>query len=225
MSNWTEHDVAIATRRMAKKPTKRIAGREVEPASEPLNATVGRRYSFTVFGKAEPGGSKQAFVPLHPTKVCICGPIPGKLPYRREGGGIMVSVTDANKNVDKWKKHVAKVANEEYGGPCFTEPIAVQFVFYRLRPESHYGKTGLNKQGRDNPFPGTKPDVLKLSRALEDSLIGLCYVDDALIVKETIEKRYGEPARVEISIEALSVETGQTSLLEVSETQPPWEGK
>lgn len=215
---YTEADFEALTQRAIKR-----AGGRAGEARSTIEVVPGKPYSFTVLGIAQPGGSKQAFVPVDKKKICECGPIPGKLPFRREGGSIIVSVVDANPNAKKWKEHAARIAAEEYQGPMFDGPIAATFTFYRPRPDSHYGAKGLNKQGRDNPFPATKPDVLKLARALEDALTGICYVDDALIVRETLRKEYGEPARVEITLEALAVETGQTSLLEMVEPPPPWQ--
>lgn len=209
-------------KKLADRAIHRAGGRAGE-ARTAIEVVPGRQYTFSILGVAQPGGSKQAFVPVDRKKICECGPIPGKLPFRREGGSIIVSVVDANPNVDVWKKHVARIAREEYHGPMFDRAIAARFVFYRARPDSHYGKAGLNKQGRDNPFPSTKPDALKLARALEDALTGICYVDDALIVRESISKEYGEPPRVEVTIETLNVETGQASLLEAVEPPPPWE--
>lgn len=211
-------------KKLADRAIHRAGGRAGE-ARTAIEVVPGRQYAFSILGVAQPGGSKQAFVPVHRTQICECGPIPGKLPYRREGGSIIVSVVDANPKVDVWKKHVARIAQEEYHGPLFSGAIAVRFVFYRARPDSHYGKTGLSKAGRDNPFPATKPDVLKLTRALEDALTGICYVDDALICRETIWKEYGEPPRVEITLESLAVEMAQPSLLEAAEPPPPWESQ
>jgi len=37
-------------------------------------------------------------------------------------------------------------------------------------------------------------------RAVEDALKGVVYVDDAQIVSELLDKRWGEPARVEVVI-------------------------
>ena len=176
---------------------------------------VGRKYSFTVFGEAEPAGSKQAFVPLNKKT---------KEPYRRPGGGIVVSVVDANKHSERWKKYVAKIAREEYSGPLFDCPLKVSFIFYRPRPASHFGKLGLNKEGRSNPFPDVAPDVLKLSRGIEDALQGICYVNDSRIVDEDLKKRWGEPARVEITIEELELYPAHEQP-ELFEALAPWETK
>lgn len=141
---------------------------------------------FTVLGDAKPGGSKRAF-------------------WRP--GMKQPSIVDANKNVKPWKQEVAAVARGAYDGPLLSGPIAVVFTFYRPRPKGHFTSTGtMGKAGREMPFPTTKPDVLKLSRAVEDALTGVIWRDDAAIVTETLFKRWGEPARVEIEIRVLPKE-------------------
>ena len=175
-----------------------------------------RSYQFTVIGHAEPAGSKKAFVPLHPKT---------KQPYRRPGGGVMVSVVDANPRASGWKKLVAKVAREECGEPLLTGPLKVTMTFYRVRPQGHYGASGLSKAGKETPLPITKPDAGKLARGTIDAMTGVIYVDDAQIVEEVSIKRYGTPPRVEITIEEIEPPEAhdQTSLFETLEPPPPWE--
>jgi Holliday junction resolvase RusA-like endonuclease len=177
---------------------------------------VARSYRFVVFGAAQPAGSKQAFVPLHPKT---------KEPYRNKNGGIVVSVVDDNPNSRKWKKHVAKVAREEYGGPVFTGPVKVAMLFYRERPKSHFTSTGLlSKLGRETPYPITKPDATKLLRGTEDALKSICWVDDAQVVKPCPEKLWGSPPRVEITVEEILVEDPDVQpALFVEEVKAPWE--
>lgn len=175
-----------------------------------------RSYQFTVIGHAEPAGSKKAFVPLHPKT---------KQPYRRPGGGVMVSVVDANPHAKEWKKLVAKVAREECGEPLLTGPLKVTMTFYRVRPQGHYGVSGLSKAGKETPLPITKPDAGKLARGTIDAMTGVIYVDDAQIVEEVSIKRYGTPPRVEITIEEIEPPEAhdQTLLFETLEVPPPWE--
>jgi len=181
---------------------------------------VGRTYRFTVLGLPEPGGSKRALVPLDKDKN----------PYRRDNGGIVVSVKDANPRAERWKKHVSKVAREEYGGPRFDGPVAVRFVFYLPRPKGHYGTgTNSNKLKASAPrFPIGPPDVLKLSRPVEDGLTqaGNVFTDDARIVDEDLKKRYGVPSRVEIEIQEILVEDPDVQPALFEEQAPmPWEQK
>lgn len=138
-----------------------------------------RTLRFTVFGAAEPAGSKRAFV------------VNGR-----------AVVTDANRKSKGWKAAVAEKAGEVYSGELLDGPLQVVFTFYRPRPASHYG-TGRNadKLKPSAPaFPATRPDVLKLARGVEDALTGIVWRDDARIVTEVLRKRWGNPASVEIEV-------------------------
>ena len=169
--------------------------------------------TFTVYGHAEPAGSKQSFVPLHPKT---------KEPYRRPGGGIVVSTVDDNPKSKQWKKVIAKAAKESYRGSLLDGPLVVTFRFFRTRPKNHFAKYGLSKTGAQSIAPDTRPDVLKLARAAEDALIGVVYVDDSQIVEEHLFKHWGEPARLEVEIrEAVEAEV---LLFETAvDDRPPWE--
>lgn len=142
--------------------------------------------AFFVAGKPEPAGSKRAF------------------PIRRKGGGVVgVSVVDANPNAKDWKTTVAWTARRVYDGPLLDEPLRVRFVFFVNRPASHYG-TGKNSgtvKKNAPSHPKAKPDVLKLGRAVEDALTGVIWTDDAIIVHETLEKRWDTRIGVEVTIE------------------------
>lgn len=150
------------------------------------------RIQFTVYGVSQPAGSKQSFVPVNRFT---------KEPFRRPDGGIVVSTVDANRKSTGWKEQVAFAARQVYQGELLTGPLKATFIFYRCRPAGHSGANGLNKKGREAIAPTSKPDVLKLARAVEDACTKVLWHDDAQIVDERLEKRWGEPARVEITIE------------------------
>lgn len=151
---------------------------------------------FEVAGKAEPAGSKRAFVPQKNGQ-----------PFRsKTNGRIVVSVVDDNPNGRDWKNRVGDAARQQWGARLLlTAPLWLKVTFYLLRPKGHHG-TGRNaavvKESAPQ-FPATKPDVLKLTRAVEDALSGIIYADDAQIVSERIDKRYGDKPRVEIEIGVL----------------------
>ena len=50
------------------------------------------------------------------------------------------------------------------------------------------------------------PDVLKLARAVEDALSGVCYSDDALIVEEALRKVWADEWGVLVTIEEIEAE-------------------
>ena len=133
---------------------------------------------FTVFGQAKPSGSKRAFI------------IKGR-----------AIVTDANANSRDWKNAVSSAAAEHFDGPLLDCPLCVRLRFVVPRPKGHFNSRGeLNKAGAASRFPAKKPDLLKLARSIEDSMSGIVFRDDCLIVDEHLQKFWGEPARVEIEI-------------------------
>lgn len=149
---------------------------------------------FTVAGKAQPAGSKSAFVPTNKKT--------GQ-PYRDRNGRIIVNVVDANPNAKDWQKQVAQVAAQLWGArPLLNVPLAVMFLFYRVRPNNHY-RTGRNAHllKDDAPdYPASQPDVLKVARGVEDALTDVVWRDDALIVHEELRKEWGTHAGVQITI-------------------------
>lgn len=165
-------------------PTARTLGAIDYERKDPSVPFGVKAIRITVYGKAAPAGSKRAFMR------------PGmKQPI----------VVDANKAAKPWKQEVAAAAREVYQGALLDGPLAVRFVFYRPRPQGHFKKDGtLKAEGERAIAPTARPDVLKLSRGVEDALTGVIWRDDAQIVTETLEKRWGEPARCEIEIETLA---------------------
>jgi Holliday junction resolvase RusA-like endonuclease len=171
-------------------------GASALPAPEPLpgvetaqdgngaSETPGR-ISFTVYGEAKPAGSKRVFV----------NPKTGK----------PIVTDDAGKGGKAWRQEVAGAAEKamfEAGLRPLAGPIALLLTFYRPRPRSHYG-TGKNAEvlkPSAPAYPTTRPDTLKLARAVEDALTSIVYRDDAQIVDGYQHKRFGSPARCEISV-------------------------
>ena len=145
------------------------------------------KIQFTVFGVAQPGGSKKAF------------------PFRKPSGHFGVTVTDANAKVHDWKKTVAWTARENYSGELLVGPLRLTLNFFRPRPRSHYG-SGKNAETVRQfapAYPVSRPDSTKLLRAVEDALSGVLYFDDAQIIEQFVSKRWGMPARVEIIVETI----------------------
>jgi Holliday junction resolvase RusA-like endonuclease len=86
----------------------------------------------------------------------------------------------------------------------YDQALSVSMVFVVAEPKTHRTSTGaLSAAGRRQPWPTTRPDLLKLARAIEDALTGVVYRDDALIVQERLVKDYardGEAPHVRIII-------------------------
>ena len=153
--------------------------------------------SFTVLGLAAPAGSKTAYAPKHRDGS----------PVLRPNGSVMVTVADANKKAALWKREVAEAARQAYDGELLDYPLSLSLTFYRPRPKSHFGARGVRPSA--TLWPTTKPDVLKLARAVEDALTGIIWRDDAQIVHEVLVKHWGEPARVCVLIaHATAVQQG-----------------
>ena len=134
--------------------------------------------NFYVPGKPETAGSKKAF------------------PIKRSTGNWGASVVDANPRTKGWQSHVAQVAYAAMGDELFDGPLSVQIVFLLPRPKSHYrsGKYSDHLKPNAPRAPETRPDVLKLARAVEDAMTGICYHDDSQITAEFIVKRYSDAA-------------------------------
>lgn len=145
--------------------------------------------------KPEPAGSKKAFT------------------IRRKGtagnkrSDFRSVVVDANDKSRSWKDEVSMYATGEL---CLSQireplkcPLHLTLNFTLERPKSHW-RTGKNShllRYNSPEYPTSKPDVLKLARAVEDALTFIVYADDAQIVQETLSKRYGESAGVEIIVQ------------------------
>lgn len=111
-------------------------------------------------------------------------------------------IIDDSKKTKPWKTNVAAAAKEQYDGPLLDCALDVEMIFVMPWRKGDFG-TGRNAgvlKDHAPLQPTSAPDVLKLGRAIEDALIGTVYRDDSLIVNESLQKRYGNKARVEIRI-------------------------
>jgi Holliday junction resolvase RusA-like endonuclease len=131
--------------------------------------------SFTVYGNAQPAGSKTA--------------------GRTKDGRMFVR--DSAKGSRPWKGQVAQAAGEAMNGTgLLGGALVLRVRFYVPRPKAHLGARGLRPSAPEHPT--TRPDVTKLLRAVEDALTGIVWRDDAQVTEQHALKRYGEPARVEV---------------------------
>lgn len=156
---------------------------------------AGDAIRFTVFGDPQTAGSKKAFMLRRRDGS----------PVTRGNGSPIINITDDNSKSKGWKQQVAYAARQAYRGELLDGPVRLTLTFFRPRLGSHFG-TGRNAgRLKDSApeHPTTKPDVLKLARAVEDALTKVVWGDDAQIVDERLVKAWGEPARVEVTIEQL----------------------
>lgn len=140
--------------------------------------------AFTVLGRAQPAGSKKAFVNRHTGKVIV---------------------TEDAKKSKPWQQQIGDTAlahRHHLEGQLLDGPLDLDVTFVLARPKGHF-RTGKNAHlVRDTapPRPAVKPDTTKLLRAVEDALTGVLWRDDAQVVDQSARKVYGAPERVEITI-------------------------
>lgn len=131
--------------------------------------------SFFVNGTPKPSGSKRGFA--------------------LKKGGVFtgrVVITDDCKTSRDWKTDVKFAAQSAYSLPLLAGPLSVQFLFHLQRPKGHFRGGRNSETVRDGApaYPITRPDLLKLARAIEDACTGIIWVDDAQIVTEYLAKGY-----------------------------------
>lgn len=133
--------------------------------------------AFTVYGQAQPAGSKTAGV--------------------SKGGKVFVR--DSAKKGAPWRRHVAQAAGQAMNGTGLLDgPLELSVIFKVPRPKGHYGVRGLRPSAPSHPT--VRPDVTKLLRAVEDALTGIVWRDDAQVVAQHAYKEYGEPACADIRV-------------------------
>lgn len=109
-------------------------------------------------------------------------------------------VVDANPRAKDWKARVAHAAEIAMAGrPPIVGPLEVSFTFTMPRIGAHFRSNGQLKENAPR-YSIVRPDVLKLSRAVEDACIGICWRDDSQIAKEHLEKPYGDNPGVKVEI-------------------------
>lgn len=133
-------------------------------------------------GLPVPGGSKRAF------------------PYRGKDGKTHVAVSDASGDrVKHWRAAVQFAAQQAWKFSPFEGPVILNLLFVLPRVKGHWTPGGTLRRNAP-PWHTKKPDVLKLTRAVEDCLTGVVWKDDAQIVDEHIVKFYGRRTGVEIIV-------------------------
>ena len=78
-------------------------------------------------------------------------------------------------------------------------PIAIEATFFLLRPKA---------KPKRFTMPTTKPDYDNLAKMLTDALEKFCFYSDSQITTAIIKKRYGMPARIELTLGIDSLEGG-----------------
>jgi Holliday junction resolvase RusA-like endonuclease len=154
--------------------------------------------SFTVYGVAQPKGSKKS-IPLYDKSA-------GK--YRtRPNGAPMTVVVDDNPKAKSWMQEVKAAAYCAMRGAELTAiirgPIQLICLFTVTRPGGHFSKATGKLLKSAPQYPATRPDTTKLIRGVEDALNGLLWEDDSRIVIQKAAKVYGPIAKTEIQVSTL----------------------
>lgn len=114
---------------------------------------------------------------------------------------------ESNPRTRPWRAAVtAEAAIAMKKRPFLDKPVMLSAVFFFPRPKHHFGsgkKESVLKESAPT-YHATKPDADKLLRAIGDSLSGVVFRDDSHIACVAGVKRYGEPARVEITVTELT---------------------
>ena len=131
------------------------------------------------------------FVPGRPVPAGSKRPIAGK---RKDGTTFARAIDSSGERGRTWRQDVQLAARTHVGEDFkpLEGPLEVRFVFTVKRPKNNYRTNGELKPSAP-VFPISRPDVLKLARAVEDALTGIVWVDDSQIVDEKLEKRFGDP--------------------------------
>lgn len=112
----------------------------------------------------------------------------------KKTGKSRVSIAPANKRQKPWMGVVRLAAQRSYKKPPATGPIVLTIIFHFTRPKSHFG-TGKNINKLKPSAPAEhikKPDLTKLTRAIEDALSGVVWKDDSQVVKQNTYKKYSK---------------------------------
>jgi Holliday junction resolvase RusA-like endonuclease len=145
-------------------------------------------FHFFCPGNPVPGGSKHAFV-IH-AKGCPAG--------KRINKGACVChpravvSDDSGVRVKDWRHDVGTTglrALRDAGLVLLRGPMCVRLTFYLPRPKGHYGAKGFLLPSAPM-YPEPQPDVIKLSRAVEDALNHLVWEDDSRIISGHYQKFY-----------------------------------
>lgn len=155
--------------------------------------------TFTVYRKAEPQGSKHAFV------------VPGK-----NGAKPRAVVVDNNKQTMRsYRTDVRNEAMIELKALGIELPMAGKHVPVELNIEFTFICPASAKK---RLFPSVAPDYDKLARSTTDALIGVIYVDDSQVCDAHITKVYGPQEKVHISARIMdSTWSGQQSPVTIQE--------
>ena len=141
---------------------------------------------FTVYGKPQQKGSKQAFV------------------NRRKDGSSFAGLKDTNDRAKPWQQTSAAAAGDVYKGELIRTACRLTVDFYFVRPKSHFGtgKNAGNVKASADAEHIQSPDIDKLARVISDGLEHVVVDNDSRFCEMILRRHWTiEQARAEIRIE------------------------
>lgn len=167
-------------------PTK--PSKKGPPSPRPKSTVAATAYSFT----AGPANLSCDIKDTHVSVKCKIFGTPRPM-YRvqacNKGGRMHVyAVSNGNKKsfASAFKKAVDSCPGGNPFSPTSGRPVSITANFYFKRPKSHYGFMGLRQ---DAPkFVTKNPDVDNLMKLVMDSLQGIVYSNDNVVVQTTSTK-------------------------------------
>ena len=162
-----------------------------------LSETMDFVLRFVIYGKALTQGSKRS-MPIYRK-----GPNGKPVPVTDANGRVMTRTVNANPKLVDWRQQITSAAAEAFPQcALLMSPLVLKATFEIARPMGHYG-TGKNEgtvKASSPKYHTQKPDVLKLMRAVEDSLTGVVYHDDSQIVSSIPEKIWGDQHKTTVTV-------------------------
>lgn len=134
-----------------------------------------REIQFTVYGRPQPRGSKNA----------VLIPKRGGGWVTNQAGRPITAAKDSNPKSGDWMNSIRAAAAEAFSGELISGPVRVSFAFHFARPKGHYG-SGRNAAKIKPTAPVEhiqKPDLSKLVRCAEDAISGVVWRDDCQVVE------------------------------------------
>jgi Holliday junction resolvase RusA-like endonuclease len=101
------------------------------------------------------------------------------------------SVSYTPEKTASWEDSIRMQALAHRPEKLLDGPLVLEATFYRIKPQSKPKKC---------LYPDTKPDLDNLCKSVTDALEGLIYTNDSRLVDKILQKRFGDPPRVEIRI-------------------------
>lgn len=144
--------------------------------------------TFFVPGIPATAGSKRGFVM--------------KSPGTKHGFRAVITDDAGQKGID-WRTSVQASAVQAMAGRdpiAAGVPLILEVTLTLPRPKAHYSNKGNLRTKHMGYWKPTKPDLTKHIRAVEDALKGIAWADDAQIVRQVNEKRWGERPGAQVTI-------------------------